>query len=100
MSCHCCLCVEGALGTRGSPGEDSSLSFPAATLCQPINVGAPFSLPPGAEASLLPALLLLRGSCRGNRREACYSPLGALWQAHRFVSPQCLEQKCFSSVLG
>lgn len=100
MSCRCRFCVEGALGTRGGRGGDGSLSFPAATLCQPINVGAPFSSPPGAEAFLFPALLPLRGSHRGNRQEARYSPLGALRRARGFVSPQRLEQKRLSSVLG
>lgn len=45
MSCRCRPCEERALGTRGAGGGDGSLSFPAATLCQPINVGAPFSSP-------------------------------------------------------
>lgn len=35
-----------------------------------------------------------------NRQEAGYSPLGALQRARGFVSLQCLEQKCLSSVLG
>lgn len=45
MSYLCCLCSEGALSTQGRRGVNSSLSFEAATFCQPVNVSTPLSVP-------------------------------------------------------
>lgn len=71
--CRCHLCLEGALSTRGGQRGAGSLSFPAASICQPITAELAafhFQLPTSASQLMQVALFFLP-------LEAAASPLPA-----------------------